>query len=508
MPYRFTARAADFFMMTLSRVPSFSDRPGFPAGLKVLVVDPNENDLKLAAAQLKECNYEVHGCSSEAQALMALNNVEGRFDVIMCETSVVAEKDADSTSLVSKIGGVPLILMGQNSTQQQLMLGVNLGAVDFLEKPVSALKLRNIWQHTVRKMLKGKGSKRRSKTVDITSRLAQAPAAQPGPSAAGPKSSDNIVRERQQESTGSSEADMSGAKQKLGVTTASNCAQPSAPAVQPSQMRRSSSQPVHSQTASTAVPGSTAPIKSATPVQYPSPSSMQYCMQGMPAPLPGCVWGLPMLPPPVPGLMGSPMPWPSAAPMAPYMQPMAASHPSQWYPKPAPTGSVSMHASSQPTYGSLPQMHRAATAPQGTLPGMPPLAAAAPPPVGPLADKAAAGCTSASNEHSDNTWQQPMEWPGMEDVFDLDDADDPQDICHLLTSAAEYGLPTDFDLTAPSAAGRPRSAGNVPAQDDLDASFALLDEEDDPIGIKGFPKTPSFLDIMDNWGSADGEVAA
>ena len=31
------------------------------------------------------------------------------------------------------------------------MKGIELGAVDFLEMPISPLKLRNIWQHVVRK---------------------------------------------------------------------------------------------------------------------------------------------------------------------------------------------------------------------------------------------------------------------------------------------------------------------------------------------------------------------
>lgn len=33
------------------------------------------------------------------------------------------------------------------------MLGIKLGAAEFLEKPLCVLKLKNIWQHTVRRML-------------------------------------------------------------------------------------------------------------------------------------------------------------------------------------------------------------------------------------------------------------------------------------------------------------------------------------------------------------------
>lgn len=37
------------------------------------------------------------------------------------------------------------------SPYSDVMHGIELGAVDVLEKPLSSLKLRNIWQHVVRK---------------------------------------------------------------------------------------------------------------------------------------------------------------------------------------------------------------------------------------------------------------------------------------------------------------------------------------------------------------------
>ena len=37
------------------------------------------------------------------------------------------------------------------SPYSAVMHGIELGAVDVLEKPLSSLKLRNIWQHVVRK---------------------------------------------------------------------------------------------------------------------------------------------------------------------------------------------------------------------------------------------------------------------------------------------------------------------------------------------------------------------
>lgn len=51
-----------------------------------------------------------------------------------------------------KANSLPIVVMGKDTSQEQKMIGVHCGAVDFLEKPLSSLRLRNIWQHTVRKV--------------------------------------------------------------------------------------------------------------------------------------------------------------------------------------------------------------------------------------------------------------------------------------------------------------------------------------------------------------------
>lgn len=44
------------------------------------------------------------------------------------------------------------MLMSDGSNKSDILRGIELGAVDFLEKPLSNLKLKNIWQHVVRKV--------------------------------------------------------------------------------------------------------------------------------------------------------------------------------------------------------------------------------------------------------------------------------------------------------------------------------------------------------------------
>ena len=68
----------------------------------------------------------------------------------MLQASIV---DAGTSSVfLRQASSLPLVIMGENTSQDRKMAGIRAGAVDFLEKPLSSLKLRNIWQHTVRKV--------------------------------------------------------------------------------------------------------------------------------------------------------------------------------------------------------------------------------------------------------------------------------------------------------------------------------------------------------------------
>jgi hypothetical protein len=62
--------------------------------------------------------------------------------------------DAESQWLLgqARARNLPLVLMSATGGAGEVMKGIELGAVDYLEKPVSLDKLRNIWQHVVRKV--------------------------------------------------------------------------------------------------------------------------------------------------------------------------------------------------------------------------------------------------------------------------------------------------------------------------------------------------------------------
>ena len=78
----------------------------------------------------------------------------------------MAGDEHSGLSFVGAFADTPVVLMSDcgaaagghgGSTHEIVMRAVRLGAVDFLDKPLSLLKLKNIWQHSVRKVRSGAG---------------------------------------------------------------------------------------------------------------------------------------------------------------------------------------------------------------------------------------------------------------------------------------------------------------------------------------------------------------
>ena len=70
----------------------------------------------------------------------------------------MAGDEAAGRSFIDSFEDTPVILMSECSTTGDVLRAVKLGAVDWLDKPLSVLKLRNIWQHSVRKVGCGAGA--------------------------------------------------------------------------------------------------------------------------------------------------------------------------------------------------------------------------------------------------------------------------------------------------------------------------------------------------------------
>ncbi|KAK9806727.1 hypothetical protein WJX72_000716 [[Myrmecia] bisecta] len=138
--------------MTMKRVPSFSGRPGFPVGLQVMLITTCGETRAKVEQQLKQLSYEVTSCSTCSEAVATLRSGDQRFDIVLVEAKSVTQTE-ESQQFIQAASGLPLVLMAESGSTGEVWKGIELGAADVLEKPLSLLKLRNIWQHVVRKMM-------------------------------------------------------------------------------------------------------------------------------------------------------------------------------------------------------------------------------------------------------------------------------------------------------------------------------------------------------------------
>lgn len=145
---------------------------GFPKGLHVLLID-EEDKLPGLEIQLRqpELQYAVTSARNAMEALELLRYAtnghapnRGQFcskttdsmsyDIILAESRLVAIEDTTGKAFIDACEDVPVVLMAEQGNAEDVMRAVRLGAVDFLDKPLSMLKLKNIWQHCVRKMMR------------------------------------------------------------------------------------------------------------------------------------------------------------------------------------------------------------------------------------------------------------------------------------------------------------------------------------------------------------------
>ena len=70
------------------------------------------------------------------------------------QAKALAKDATDGGTLRQSASHLPLVLMSEKgSSTDDVWRGIEVGAADVLEKPLSLLKLRNIWQHVVRKVI-------------------------------------------------------------------------------------------------------------------------------------------------------------------------------------------------------------------------------------------------------------------------------------------------------------------------------------------------------------------
>jgi len=69
------------------------------------------------------------------------------------QASLCAKENREGQLLLEAASALPLVLVSdQGAGPECVWRGIEVGAAEVLEKPLSVLKLQNIWQHVVRKV--------------------------------------------------------------------------------------------------------------------------------------------------------------------------------------------------------------------------------------------------------------------------------------------------------------------------------------------------------------------
>nr|GMD97304.1 two-component response regulator-like APRR2 [Ipomoea batatas] len=129
----------------------------FPKGLSVLLLDEDSNSAAKMRTKLEEMDYIVSTFQNENEALLAIASKSVEFHVAIVEVNTSNSNEVFKFLETAK--DLPTILVSNVYCLNTMMKCIALGAVEFLQKPLSDDKLRNIWQHVVHKAFNAGGGK-------------------------------------------------------------------------------------------------------------------------------------------------------------------------------------------------------------------------------------------------------------------------------------------------------------------------------------------------------------
>ncbi|CAK8562624.1 unnamed protein product [Lathyrus sativus] len=121
----------------------------FPKGLKVLLLQEDTTCASEIRTKLEAMDYIVSIFCDVNEALSAISNKPEGFHIAIVEVS--SHSCEGGFKFLENAKDLPTIMTSNNDCLNTMMKCIALGAVEFLSKPLSEDKLRNIWQHVVHK---------------------------------------------------------------------------------------------------------------------------------------------------------------------------------------------------------------------------------------------------------------------------------------------------------------------------------------------------------------------
>ncbi|KAM6557439.1 hypothetical protein CsatB_004458 [Cannabis sativa] len=127
----------------------------FPKGLRVLVLDQDTTSATNIRSNLEAMDYVVSIFCNESEAMSAFSSTPESFHLAIVEVNTSNENETFKFLETAK--ELPIIMTSTVHCLSTMMKCIALGAVEFLPKPLSEDKLRNIWQHVVHKAFNAGG---------------------------------------------------------------------------------------------------------------------------------------------------------------------------------------------------------------------------------------------------------------------------------------------------------------------------------------------------------------
>lgn len=133
-----------------------SEWKDFPKGLRVLLLEEDSNSAAEIKSKLEAMDYIVSTFCNENEALSAISDKPESFHVAIVEVNT--NNSNGSFKFLETAKDLPTVMTSNVHCLSTMMKCIALGAVEFLRKPLSEDKLRNIWQHVVHKAFNAGGN--------------------------------------------------------------------------------------------------------------------------------------------------------------------------------------------------------------------------------------------------------------------------------------------------------------------------------------------------------------
>ena len=138
-------------------------------GAKLLIVDDNELNIKVATTLLKKYGLNIDSCTSGYECLERINNGQ-EYDIILLDDMMPKMSGKETLSKLKQIEGfkIPVIALTANAIEGMKEEYLSLGFNDYLSKPIEKKELERVLRtYLTEKVLKETNTINTDKTISI-----------------------------------------------------------------------------------------------------------------------------------------------------------------------------------------------------------------------------------------------------------------------------------------------------------------------------------------------------